>query len=295
MFKKISNYARFANRYISTFSQRWNVKHFETELALIQGEHENTCTSPSIIHFSFNRAATQYVKSILTRCAIENGVVPVSIHEYAFHTNFPFLDHLSAEEMEEYKHIFKKEGYIYSVFGGMVENIPHIESYKIVFVTRDPRDILVSRYYSHVFSHTIPDMKGERQDHFILKRAEANASTIDEYVITESNNLYNSYMRYKYLLLNKYDDIYITSYEKMVTEFDQWLYSLIKYCEFRLSQKFIDSLIVGHERRKPKKENIHNHTRKGLPGDYMKKLKPETITYLNNKFDFYLHGSFKKL
>ena len=46
--------------------------------------------------------------------------------------------------MENYKHIFKSKGYLYRVFGGMVEGIEDLENYKIVLATRDPRDILVS-------------------------------------------------------------------------------------------------------------------------------------------------------
>ncbi len=46
-------------------------KRYRTELALIKGIHENSSKHPSIIHFSFNKAATQYVKSMLRRCAVE--------------------------------------------------------------------------------------------------------------------------------------------------------------------------------------------------------------------------------
>jgi hypothetical protein len=34
---------------------------------------------------------------------------------------------------------------------------------------------------------------------------------------------------------------------------------------------------------KPKEENMHKHLRKGQPGDYKQKLKPETIAYLNER------------
>ena len=79
---------------------------------LIKGTHKNSNKHPSIIHFSFNKAATQYVKSILRRCAVENGMVPVGIHDYAFNADFPYLDHLSAKEMEKYMHIFKRSSVV---------------------------------------------------------------------------------------------------------------------------------------------------------------------------------------
>ncbi len=260
-------------------------KRYRTELALIKGIHENSSKHPSIIHFSFNKAATQYVKSMLRRCAVKNDMVPVGIHDYAFNTDFPFLDHLSSEEMEKYKHIFKRTGYLYSVFGGMIEGIPNLEEYKVVLVTRDPRDILVSEYYSIAYSHPVPSKMGDKHDKFMSKRVNARESTIDEYVILESDRVYDIFSRYQTLLIDKYKNTYLTTYEQMISDFEVWLTDLINYCELNVSREFIQSLLKENEDKKPKEENIHKHVRKGLPGDYKQKLQPETIVYLNEKFE----------
>ena len=45
-----------------------------------------------------------------------------------------------------------------------------------------------------------------------------------------------------------------------------------------------ESLVRENEQVIPNKENIHKHLRKGQPGDYRSKLKPETIEYLDEKF-----------
>ena len=44
------------------------------------------------------------------------------------------------------------------------------------------------------------------------------------------------------------------------------------------------NLIEDKKQLQPKEENIYEHIRKGKPGDYLNKLQPETIEYLNNKF-----------
>ncbi len=140
-------------------------------MKLIKGTHKNNSSHPSILHFSLNKVATQYVKSILRRCAVENGMVTVGIHDYAFNSDFPYLDLLSAEEMEEYRYLFKPAGCLYSVFGGMIDGIPDLEKYKVVFVARDPRDLLVSNYYSMAHSHSAPT--GEKREAFMLERVKA--------------------------------------------------------------------------------------------------------------------------
>ena len=259
-------------------------KKFGVELDLIKGRHHNQNKHPSIIHFSLNKAATQYTGMILEQCAVENGMVPVSINGYAFHTNFPYLDHLTAEEMEKYQHIFKPDGYLYSVFGGMIEGLSKLEKYKIVLMVRDFRDILVSEYYSIAYSHEAPGKQENKYELFVEQRKKARESAIDEYVVTESNRIYNTLQRYKALLIDKYPNIYITKYEDMITDFRGWLNNLLHNCGLTIRPDLFMALLERNERIRPKHEDVHRHIRKGQSGEYKEKLKQETIEFLNAKF-----------
>jgi hypothetical protein len=257
---------------------------YKTELELINGVHQNSNTHPSIIHFSLNKSATQYVKSILSTCASKNGMVPVKIHDYAFNSDFPYLDSLSANEMKKYRHLFKEKGYLYSPFGGMIEGIQNLEKYKIVFVVRDPRDILVSNYFSIAYSHVAPQVAGDKLDTFHKLRMKAISTSIDDHVLLESDNLHKTCLRYHDLLLDKYSNTYVTTYEKMVAFFDEWLNDLILYTDLNVDQNVIQLLIDKNDKKKPKSEDKSKHVRKGRPGDYKEKLKKETIEQLNRKF-----------
>jgi hypothetical protein len=259
-------------------------RKFSVELDLIKGRHQNQNKHPSIIHFSLNKAATQYTGRILKQCAVENGMVPVSIHGYAFHTNFPYLDHLTAEEMEKYRHIFKPNGYLYSVFGGMIEGISELEKHKIVLMIRDFRDLLVSEYYSIAYSHIAPYKLGNKYELFVEQRTKARESSIDEYAVTESNRIYNTLQRYKTLLIDKYPNVYITKYEDMINDFSGWLNNLLYNCELNIRPDFFTALLGKNERIKPKDEDVQRHMRKGKSGEYKEKLNRETIEYLNEKF-----------
>jgi hypothetical protein len=260
-------------------------QRFKTELELVKGTHKNPNKHPSVIHFSFHKAGTQYVRSVLTRCAVENGMVPVGVHDYAFHTDFPRLHSLTADEMKKYEHIFKPRGYLYSAFGGgMVEGIVDLDLYKVIFVTRDPRDILVSHYYSMAYSHATPEGTGNKHERFIKNRAMARASTIDEWVLRRSDKLYDTCVRYQELLLKKSPHTYRTNYEQMVYDFSSWLRGLLNYCELNISADSFELLLQENARIRPQEENIYHHLRKGQVGDYRNKLKPETIHSLNEKF-----------
>ena len=260
------------------------VRAHNVELELIEGTHITSSLHPSIIHFSLNKAATQYVKSILVQCAAESGMNHADINGYAFDTDFPFLDHLSAEEMERYQHVFKKKGYLYSTFGGMVEGIPELEKYRIVFFIRDPRDILVSSYYSQAFSHVVPDKTGSKHDGFMKRREWARASTIDEYALTESIKVNSILEKYCNLLLKPYRNTYVTTYEDMIADFSRWLDALLKYCELTISDGLRSKIISDNSHLRPMTEDVQKHLRKGVAGDYKEKLQPATIQQLNRTF-----------
>ena len=211
-------------------------------------------------------------------------MVPVHINEYAFYTKFPYLTGLKTDEMVNFSHIFKPNGYFYSAFGGFVPGISELDKYKVILMVRDPRDILVSWYYSIAFSHSIPPITSNRHEEYIRKRKNAQEITIDDHVISESDRVLNILNRYQNELLVPYPHVHLTSYEKMTSNFEGWLKGLLDASELEISSHTFQKLVEDNKQLQPKEENIYKHIRKGKPGDYLDKLQPETIEYLNNKF-----------
>jgi Sulfotransferase domain len=254
---------------------------FAVELSLIEGTHVNTNAHPSILHFSMNKAATQYTKSVLRRCAIDNGMVAVGIHDYAFHSHFPYLDHLSAAEMQQYQHVFKPAGYLYSVFGGMIDGIANLDRYKVVLMVRDPRDVLVSSYYSVAYSHPEPLPGSGKRDDFLAARETARRSGVDDYALAEGDGVARILERYKTLLLDAHSSAYVTRYEEMTVDFDGWLDGLLRACGLTIGDDLRRAIRDEHARLTPRDEDARRHIRKGRAGDFREKLKPQSIDALN--------------
>jgi hypothetical protein len=256
---------------------------FRVEKALLARKHHITSPRPSILHFSFNKAATQTVKKLLIDCGRVNGLTPALLHDYAFHHSMPFLDHLNAEEMQNYAHVFKPEGYLYTVFGGMILGIPSLERFKVVLVVRDPRDILVSDYYSIAYSHAIPD--GEKRDIYLSRRQAALESTLDEYVLNNANKLKAIFEKYEFHLFSVCSQVHVARYEDMVVDFASWVDALLLAAGLEIPVSMRDELIRNHEERRPRGENVHNHLRRGIPSEHKEKLKSQTIQELNHTFE----------
>jgi hypothetical protein len=271
--------------FAAEFIQRRDLaRRFRVEIDLLAGRHQSLCPSPSIIHYSVNKAATQYVKRILRGCAVERGMTPVGLHDYAFHSNLPYLDDLNRDELRGYSRVFRPEGYLYSVFGGMVEGIAEFEKYRVVLLMRDPRDVLVSSYFSVAFSHVAPASTSNKRDDFWALRRAARELSLDEYVLRESPRVLANYENYRDRLVARYPHVHITKYEDMTRDFAAWLTELVDYCGFDASPGLLERLQQEHEKARPSTESVHRHLRKGRPGDHVEKLQPATVARLNETF-----------
>lgn len=140
---------------------------------------------------------------------------------------------------------------------------------------RDPRDCMVSGYYGFLRLHG----KGLESE---SRRAQYEQG-IDDYVVNTLLDRYiatlDSYIRLKEAI----PSLAIFTYEEMVTDFERWF------------DRFYDALAFDRSAYKrllprqaakfepPKSEDIDAHKRQMLPGDYARKLKPETIALLNER------------
>lgn len=263
-------------------------RKFRVERELLEGIRAPKSDRSSVIHFSMNKAATQYTKDILVQCAQENGMTPAHFNEYAFYTQLPYLTGLSRDEMKDYRHIFQPHGYLYTAFGGFVQGIENLEDYRVVLMVRDPRDVLVSWYYSLAYSHSIPPASSSRHQEYLRKRKEARKMTVDEHVLSKSDRMLTIYNNYLEGLLGHHQDPFMTSYEQMTADFPAWLERLLTYCGFEIRERDFQQLVERHQALQPDQEDKQEHIRKGKPGDYLDKLQPETIAQLNEKYSLIL-------
>jgi len=260
------------------FEQRW-----KTEFALLKNKDISSSTHPSIVHMGLNRSASQWVKSVLRRVGATIGLLHVRWNEMAFDSSYPFLDHL--DTVEKYQHIFRPRGYLYSAFGGYPTGIPDFSAYKAVLVVRDPRDILVSRYYSKAVSHRLPFEGSNKRDRVVQERKQAQKQSIDAFVRNESDKLLKTYNAYLDGLLRDHPDVHIARYEDMTADVEVWLSDLLEYVEIDPPQDLKEEIIAeARAVQDRKREDKTAHVRKGKPGDHVGKLNSESIYHLNQKF-----------
>ena len=163
--------------------------------------------------------------------------------------------------------------------------IKNEEHRSIVLMLRDPRDVLVSAYYSVSFSHVLPG-GAEAQQRFSQLRKRALEMTLDEYVIFALDEYLPKYMDYARHLLGRPNVTFVT-YEEMATDFTSWADKFLAGLGLETRDDAISKLRAVYLSGAPASgiEDTTSHRRQGRPGDFRRKLSGSTIAVLNERLD----------
>src|SRR3546814_6832035 len=101
----------------------------------------------SIVFITMHKAGSVFVNSILNIIAVENGLTPVDFAGQAFDGG-----------VKEWKYcvdkstLFRERGYYFGAFRGpYIDKFADLLQNRVLMQVRDPRDCIVSLYYSYRF------------------------------------------------------------------------------------------------------------------------------------------------
>lgn len=183
---------------------------------------------------------------------------------------------------------FEATGYVYgpiritcehttdtdAAYQEIVDNTGFVRDRRIVCLIRDPRDVLVSSYYSFGFSHGIspvPELASHQKEH----RKWARSKSVDEYCLARATAM-NEIFRRLSELLDASKDSTLLRYEDMIDDWPTFSERLSRSLELEAS-----TLKNLYRKSRPKKrEELSAHHRSGRPGGFHEKLKAETVAEL---------------
>jgi hypothetical protein len=154
---------------------------------------------------------------------------------------------------------------------------PLFHAGRSALLVRDPRDALVSEYFSNAYSHSIPS-EGEARDLMLQQRASALRASIGEYVRRMAPALRNTLREYLPFLESR--NLRLYRYESAILDKRSFLKDLCTHFGWQVTEHQLD-LILGWADVIPSEENPTQFVRKVLPGDHREKLDAETIEALN--------------
>ncbi len=233
---------------------------------------------PSVLSFSLPKAGSVLLENIMVDLSRRAGLGYFSLETALFERGVPIDD--TPKEAGE---LFFPCGYCYGGFRRLAASydIPILASAKKILLVRDPRDMLVSLYFSITTSHRPPgaDAGPEALERFERDRAKVSAIPIDVFMKHRAERFSRLYLSYDRIL----DDpsLRVFRYEDVLYEKRRWVTDICEWFGWDVALGARDAIADAHDMI-PEAENPGAHVRRAHPGDHREKLDPKTIAFLND-------------
>lgn len=181
--------------------------------------------------------------------------------------------------------LLKATGYLYGGFRAFPRNlqVPPWASSNAIFLVRDPRDMIVSLYFSQAFSHVPPGTthSGEQYERFMRTREAVKSQSINEFCLSKTSLLLRQFA----LIESKLEGAEVKTYryEDVVFRKSWWVEDMMHYFGYPLNSAESAGIAAEFD-VVPEVESPLQHIRRVTPGDYQEKLDRPTIGVLNERF-----------
>lgn len=252
--------------------------------------HHPAQAERSIIVFTLHKSASMLIHHLCNKLSHDAGIQYFS----------PNLKNggLDARVLLTNKGIWHDRHSCYAPIRFYVD-VPDIHEYQILLHLRDPRDVLVSMYYSYCFIHNgeVGGNTGYRKevadqgiDRFVLNMAKEEKPQIrgdygtGSHVLDLTGNILKRYRDYIDHVLSR-NNATLVKYEEMVTDFPSWLEKFVAPFPVKDKRASVKELVALAPQLFPTRSvDVMQHVRHVTPGDHKSKLKPETIDELDHVF-----------
>lgn len=221
-----------------------------------------------------HKAASVFVNRVLELVLTNEGMVHIDFAGEAFNAGAKEWEYCVSKS-----HLFATPGYYFGAFRGpYVDKFESLSANNIVVQVRDPRDCIVSLYYSYKYSHGSPG-EGVLKKIFNRIRSHVEETDIDSFAVEQATT-YSRRLALITDLCGKYDDYTLLTYENMVLNFEAWEKQLYDYLNVDPPEE-IRAQVAELANFEVPSEDVMQHKRQVMPGDHKRKLRGETIEQMN--------------
>ena len=256
---------------------------FRKERKYLDGRLENGCGEKSVLLFTGIRCGSQYLSRVIASLYEEAGGDFVNLPNYFFHVSPERNKEL--RRAGEAEALLRKRGFFFGALRPILGGFPFGDYCKIVCV-RDPRDVMVSGFYSLAYAHTPSDEK------FARDSEEARERGIEWYVRqpVRYESIREHYGHYRKELLPRKDVLFFR-YEEMRDCFPEVLGRVARHIgvDPGASRSF-RALLAEHRAGNPQESPEEGegrrlrHRRSGRSGQFREKLGAEAQGFLGEVF-----------
>ncbi len=241
---------------------------------------DTTLTGPAYFVLGIRRSGSSVLNSICEALARENGYHFLDVGGGFFFQNIP----LPSWRHDPALPALLQPGNVYGGFRNLpfaLLDAPLFRNGHKLLLVRDPRDALVSEYFSIAYSHPIPEPDTQRAEvHEMMHRDRARAlrRSVEDHVLSSAPLMSNTMLEYGAIMglpLTK-----VLRYEDFILEKGKLIRTVAGHFGWNANAQLID-LILQWADVVPVAENPQAFIRKVIPGDHRNKLSTDVIARLN--------------
>ena len=237
----------------------------------------------SFFIFGIHKSGSTLLAKIFYDICNTTNIAAISIDEHLFKLG------VSVGDINTNINVFKPKNYCYCGFRRFWPKTDKFDfkNTKKILLVRDPRDAMISYYFSAKYSHSIPkNIAGNAGEKLLAIRNKLLESDDDndkrhlDYIEYQGKFLRNNMREY----LKKIDDnTQIYRYEDIIFNKEAWILSMCNYLGIEIDLSSVKQIAKKHDLI-PDAENSKKHIRSVIPGNYRKHYSDKIIDYLNEYF-----------
>jgi hypothetical protein len=238
---------------------------------------------PAYFVFSVRKCGSSIFNSICQAVAENNGRHFVPVADTFFWKNVSVPEYVNDPALLD----IVRPGNVYAGFRDMPTIFLSSEIFRQspkLLMIRDPRDALVSLYFSIAYSHSVPEGNAagsEVTKHLLKQRQLALSEEIDVAVIRLANAMAKTMLEYARII--DWNTTTVLKYEDYILDKRALITTIARTFEWSIDERLIGHILSWSDVRPPEVEDPRAFVRKVTPGDHREKLKPATIATLNTK------------
>lgn len=233
--------------------------------------------APSVLLFALPKAGSVLLERLVAPMSRLAGLGWISVPGALFARGLRDTD-----PRPELARVFVPRGYCYGGFRRfpLGFDIPILDACRRIFLVRDPRDMLVSHYFSLLLSHPMPGA-GSAAEGFERQRRRVAEIGIDEHVLEAARPYREMFAGYARVL--DLPDTRLFRYEDVIFQKRRWVRDIADHFGWSIPDEDADAIADAQDIL-PEEERPSEHVRQVRPGNYRLKLRDATIARLNEIF-----------
>lgn len=231
----------------------------------------------SVLAFSHHKAGSTMFFGILRALSGAAGVNFISIPGKLFRAG---IDTASVDVLVD----FRETGYCYAGYRFFpAVPMPLLGTAQTTLLVRDPRDVVVSLYFSARESHPLPAQDGELRRRMVAQRENAQATPIDAWVIENHGIVVQALAGYVAQGFASRRNVAIYRYEDIIFRKRAWIEEMLGWYGWKVPASVVDEILEKFDVF-PDVADTTKHVRQVAPGNYKVMLGAETQEKLSTCF-----------